>query len=93
MADPPVCSTLLLLCTPEWFVLLEAEDSNSRICDPGRVGVGRMRVVVRGRTNGERSRGMVLSILVTLAFVATLLFMLVRAFTGPLRHRHGRPVH
>ena len=36
---------------------------------------------------------MILSILVTLAFVATLLFMLVRAFTGPLRHRPGRPVH
>jgi hypothetical protein len=36
---------------------------------------------------------MVLSILVTLAFVATLLFMLVRAFTGPMRRRHGRPVH
>jgi hypothetical protein len=33
---------------------------------------------------------MILSILVTLAFVATLLFMLVRAFTGP---RHSRPVH
>ena len=37
---------------------------------------------------------MILSILVALAFVATLLFMLVRAFTGPVvRHRHGRPVH
>ena len=36
---------------------------------------------------------MILSILVTLAFVATLLFMLVRAFTGPIRHRHSRPVH
>jgi hypothetical protein len=36
---------------------------------------------------------MILSILVTLAFVATLLFMLVRAFTGPVRHRHGRAVH
>jgi hypothetical protein len=36
---------------------------------------------------------MILSVLVTLAFVATLLFMLVRAFTGPLRHRPGRPVH
>ena len=35
---------------------------------------------------------MVLSILVTLVFVASLLFMLVRAFTGPVRHRHGRPV-
>jgi hypothetical protein len=33
---------------------------------------------------------MILSILVTLAFVATLLFMVVRAFTGPLRHRHRR---
>jgi hypothetical protein len=30
---------------------------------------------------------MILSILVTLAF------MLVRAFTGPVRHRHSRPVH
>ena len=36
---------------------------------------------------------MILSVLVTLAFVATLLFMLVRAFTGPVRHRRGRPVH
>ena len=36
---------------------------------------------------------MLLSILVTLVFVAMLLFMLVRAFTGPVRHRHGRPVH
>jgi hypothetical protein len=36
---------------------------------------------------------MIFSILVTLAFVATLLFMLVRAFTGPMRHRHSRPVH
>jgi hypothetical protein len=36
---------------------------------------------------------MLLSILVTLVFVALLLFMLVRAFTGPMRHRHGRPVH
>jgi hypothetical protein len=36
---------------------------------------------------------MVLSILATLAFVAGLLFMLVRAFTGPVRHRHGRAVH
>ncbi len=37
---------------------------------------------------------MILSILVTLAFVATLAFMLVRTFTGPVvRHRHGRPVH
>jgi hypothetical protein len=36
---------------------------------------------------------MILSILVTLAFVATLAFMLVRAFTGPVRHRHSRPVH
>ena len=36
---------------------------------------------------------MILSILATLAFVAALLFMLVRAFTGPVRHRHSRPVH
>jgi hypothetical protein len=36
---------------------------------------------------------MILSILVTLAFAAILAFMLVRAFTGPVRHRHGRPVH
>jgi hypothetical protein len=36
---------------------------------------------------------MILSILVTLAFVATLAFMLVRAFTGPVRHRNSRPVH
>jgi hypothetical protein len=36
---------------------------------------------------------MLLSILVTLVFVAALLFMLVRAFTGPVRPRHGRPVH
>jgi hypothetical protein len=36
---------------------------------------------------------MILSILVTLVFVAMLLFILVRAFTGPVRHRHGRPVH
>ena len=36
---------------------------------------------------------MILSILVTLAFLATLVFMLVRAFTGPVRHRHSRPVH
>jgi hypothetical protein len=43
-------------------------------------------------TNG-RERGMILSILVTLAFVATLLWMLVRAFTGPIRHRHRRPVY
>ncbi len=36
---------------------------------------------------------MVLSILSTLAFVAALLFMLVRAFTGPSHHRHPhRPV-
>jgi hypothetical protein len=34
---------------------------------------------------------MILSVLVTLAFVATLLWMLVRAFAGPIRHR--RPVH
>jgi hypothetical protein len=32
--------------------------------------------------------GMVLSILATLAFVAALLFTLIRAFTGPARHRH-----
>jgi hypothetical protein len=43
-------------------------------------------------TNG-RERGMILSILVTLAFVATLLWMLVRAFTSPMRHQHRRPVH
>jgi hypothetical protein len=36
---------------------------------------------------------MILSILATLVFVGALLFMLVRAFTGPVRHRHGRPVH
>ena len=36
---------------------------------------------------------MILSILVTLAFVAALAFMLVRAITGPVRHRRGRPVH
>ena len=36
---------------------------------------------------------MILSILVTLAFVASLLWMLVRAFTGPIRHRHHLPVH
>jgi hypothetical protein len=36
---------------------------------------------------------MILSILVTLAFVATLAFMLVRAFTGPVRPRRSRPVH
>jgi hypothetical protein len=36
---------------------------------------------------------MILSILVTLAFVALLAFTLVRAFTGPIRHRHSRPVH
>jgi hypothetical protein len=36
---------------------------------------------------------MILSVLVTLAFVATLLWMLVRAFTGPMRHRHRRAVH
>jgi hypothetical protein len=35
---------------------------------------------------------MILSILVTLAFVTLLAFILVRAFTGPVRHRHGRPV-
>jgi hypothetical protein len=43
-------------------------------------------------TNG-RERGMILSILVTLAFVATLLWMVIRAFTGPIRHRHRLPVH
>jgi hypothetical protein len=36
---------------------------------------------------------MILSVLVTLAFVAALLWMVVRAFVGPVRHRHGRPVH
>jgi hypothetical protein len=36
---------------------------------------------------------MILSLLVTLAFVATLLWMVVRAFTGPMRHRHRRPAH
>jgi hypothetical protein len=36
---------------------------------------------------------MILSVLVTLAFVATLLWMLVRAFTGPIRHGHRQPVH
>jgi hypothetical protein len=36
---------------------------------------------------------MILSILVMLAFVATLLWMLVRAFTSPMRHQHRRPVH
>ena len=36
---------------------------------------------------------MILSILVALAFVVLLAFILVRAFTGPVRHRHGRPVH
>ena len=36
---------------------------------------------------------MILSILVALAFVATLAFMLVRAFTGPARPRHSRPLH
>jgi hypothetical protein len=36
---------------------------------------------------------MILSVLVTLAFAATLLWMLVRAFTGPIGHRHRRPVH
>ena len=36
---------------------------------------------------------MILSILATVVFVAALLFMLVRAFTGPVRHRHGRAVH
>jgi hypothetical protein len=41
----------------------------------------------------EGRRGMILSVLVTLAFVATLLWMLVRAFTGPIRPRHRRPVH
>jgi hypothetical protein len=38
-------------------------------------------------------RGMILSVLVTLAFVATLLWMLLRAFTGPMHHRHRRAVH
>jgi len=36
---------------------------------------------------------MILSILVTLVFVALLAFILVRAFTGPVRHRHSRPIH
>jgi hypothetical protein len=36
---------------------------------------------------------MILSVLVTLAFVATLLWMVVRAFTGPIHQRHRRPVH
>jgi hypothetical protein len=36
---------------------------------------------------------MILSVLVTLGFVATLLWMVVRAFTGPIHHRHRRPVH
>ena len=36
---------------------------------------------------------MILSVLVTLAFVAALLWMLVRAFTGPKRHRYRRVVH
>ena len=36
---------------------------------------------------------MILSVLVTLAFVAALLWMLVRAFTGPMRHQHRRAVH
>jgi hypothetical protein len=36
---------------------------------------------------------MILSVLVTLAFVATLLWMLVRAFTGPTRHQHRRSAH
>jgi hypothetical protein len=36
---------------------------------------------------------MIFSILVTLVFVALLAFILVRAFTGPVRHRHSRPVH
>jgi hypothetical protein len=36
---------------------------------------------------------MILSILAMLVFVAALAFMLVRAFTGPVRHRRGRPVH
>jgi hypothetical protein len=58
----------------------------------GRVGFAGTGVGVAARTNGKERR-MILSILVTLVFVATLLFMLVRAFTGPVRHRHGRPVH
>jgi hypothetical protein len=36
---------------------------------------------------------MILAVLITLGFVMTLLWMLVRAFTGPMRHRHRRPVH
>jgi hypothetical protein len=51
-----------------------------------------MRVGVAARTNGKERR-MILSILVTLAFAAILAFMLVRAFTGPVRHRHSRPIH
>lgn len=48
----------------------------------------------RARTEPTQGRrGMILSVLVTLAFVATLLWMLVRAFTGPIRHRHRRVVH
>jgi hypothetical protein len=35
---------------------------------------------------------MILSILVTLLFVALLAFILVRAFTGPVRRRHSRPI-
>lgn len=56
---------------------------------PG-TGVG---VAARTARTNRRETEMILSILVTLAFVATLAFMLVRAFTGPVRHRHGRPVH
>jgi hypothetical protein len=48
----------------------------------------------RARTEPtQRRRGMILSVLVTLAFVAALLWMLVRAFTGPMRHQHRRVVH
>ena len=36
---------------------------------------------------------MILSVLVTLAFVAALLWMLVRAFTGPMRTSNRRVVH
>jgi hypothetical protein len=62
---------------------------------PGADGIGLPRSRVgRARTEPtEGRRGMILSVLVTLAFVMTLLWMLVRAFTGPIRHRHRRPVH
>jgi hypothetical protein len=48
----------------------------------------------QSRTEPTEGRpGMILSVLVTLAFVATLVWMLVRAFTGPIRHRHRQPAH